>query len=895
MSNTKLSFKERLVAFMQKYGYLFPAFLIPALIMWLMYIAMEVYPFGNNSVLVLDLNAQYVFYFEELRDMVLEGRSMLYTWSRSLGGEFMGIYAYYLASPFSFLITLFSKDHITEGLLLIFLLKTGLMGATMAYYLHAVKSVKPLNILIFSTCYALSSYAITMAHNTMWIDCLILLPLVTLGIERLITKKQFKLFVFSLAMCLLTSFYIGYMVCIYVALYFFYYYLAHDNGSEANFYLEENHFAKSFLRIVGYSAIAIAISMIIVYPAYTALQFGKSTFSNTVYSFTQRFDLIDFFAKLLPGSYDTVRPEGLPFVYCGVVALILCALYFLTSRIRWQERLMSGTLLCLFVLFFDVNAIDIVWHGFQKPNWLNYRYSFMFIFLLLVMAFKAFNHLKHANYKNVAFIVAILAALTAVVQKQDLKWIDDFSCIWLTLLCLAVYCVVLYFEHRKLLRGAATVVLLVLVCVELFAASLMNTIALDKDVVISTRDSYNNFMEKTQPIVDYVKSYDTSPFYRMEKTFHRNTNDPLALGYYGISNSTSTLNKNVIELLHKLGYASSSHWSQYSGGTPVTDALLGIKYVIDNGQRHNSVHTEIGHDEAHGYYAYQNPYALSLVFAANEAINDFNLSDHESPFVVMNGIVSGLLGEETNVFEVVKVKNIKLNNLDAGFSSGHRNYKKIDESKAGSIVFSLEVKAGYPVYMTIPTDYPKECDYKVNGILKGKVMGNKSDCTLYLGTFDTDQTITVSLELGAKNTNTLYMRTAEQYFYSLDLPTFRQAFNTLAEGNMKITSFEDDYFEGTVYVPEGQSLLYTTIPYDEGWIVTIDGKEAPLLRTTDTFLAVEISQGDHEVSFLYRPTCYTVGGAISIFGLIAFAAAIVLDEWNKRREMRRWAEEHLIF
>ena len=218
----KTDLRTKVYDFWIRYRFLLTAFVLPALIMWMIYIAMEVYPFGTSSVLVLDLNGQYVYFFEDLRKKVLEGGSFLYTWTRSMGGEFMGIFAYYLASPFSFLIALFPENHITEGLLLIILLKTGSMGASMAYYLNESRPTKKLNILIFSTCYALSSYAVVMANNTMWIDNLILLPLVALGIERLITKKQFKLFVFSLSMALLTSFYIGYMTCIFVAIYFFY-------------------------------------------------------------------------------------------------------------------------------------------------------------------------------------------------------------------------------------------------------------------------------------------------------------------------------------------------------------------------------------------------------------------------------------------------------------------------------------------------------------------------------------------------------------------------------------------------------------------------------------------------------------------------------------------------
>ena len=890
----KKNLQARLYDFWANNKFLIVAFGIPTLIMWMIYIAMEAYPFGTSSVLVLDLNGQYVYFFEDLRKKVLEGGSFLYTWTRSMGGEFMGIYAYYLASPFTFLITLFSNNHITEGLLLIILLKTGCMGATMAYYLNESRPTKKLNIIIFSTCYALCSYAVVMAHNTMWIDNLILLPLVALGIEWLIKKREFKLFVVSLSLSLLTSFYIGYMTCIFVAIYFFYYYLAHDNHSENNFWLEDNHFWKSLLRIVVYSGIAIAIAMIIIYPAYTSLQFGKSTFSTTKYTFTQRFDFLDFFVKLFPGSYDTVRPEGLPFVYCGTIALILVPIYFITSRIRWQERMMSGVILSLLLVCFNINAIDIVWHGFQKPNWLNYRYSFMFTFLMLVMAYKAFAYLKHANYKHVVFVAGVFVVMLMFIQKQEYKWVGDFKCIWLSILCLGIFGVALWFEHAGKLHGTATAVIAILVCIELFTSGLLSTIALDDDVVISSRNSYNSYMQKVRPLVDWVKEYDDSPFYRMDKNFHRKTNDPMTLGFYGISNSTSTLNKPVINMLHRYGYASKSHWTEYRGGNPASDALLGIKYVISDKKIENQIWEELFHDTEHNYYIYKNPYALSLAFASNFDAANFEITDYESPFELVNALSSSIAGssDDIEIFKRLDLLDTEYKNISTGFTTNHRKYEKKDKGAAASIEYTVKIKGRVPAYMYIPTDYPREVNLKVNGSSMGTYFGNKTDCMVYLGIYEEDTEIKVTLDL---KDEPIYIRTGQQYFFYLDSELFKETYSEISEGNMEITLFEDDYIEGNVSVSEGQNLLYTSIVYDEGWIVTVDGEPKELVMTNDCMLAVEITEGEHEITFRYLPKCYTVGSKISLLGIGAFAAAIVFDEWKKRRELKLWAAKNNIF
>jgi uncharacterized membrane protein YfhO len=288
----------------------------------LIYLSRGHHPFGDGSVLTLDLNGQYVWFFEALRNFVRGDADLLYSFARQLGGEFMGIYAYYLASPLSFLVALFPKDRMLEALTALFMLKGALCGLTFGIYMHKTsKKPNKLAIVIFSASYALCSYAIIQQHNTMWIDAVMWLPLITLGIENLIKYGKFKLYVISLAIAVFSNYYIGYMICIYCAIYFCVYYFANAEKFRNNPMQERVHFLRSLGRMAGYSLLAIGIAAVIILGAYYSLNFGKTTFSDPFASsswesFGLKFDLIDFLYKLLPGSYDTVRPEGLPFVYC---------------------------------------------------------------------------------------------------------------------------------------------------------------------------------------------------------------------------------------------------------------------------------------------------------------------------------------------------------------------------------------------------------------------------------------------------------------------------------------------------------------------------------------------------------------------------------------------------
>lgn len=857
------------------------SFAIPFIIMFIIYICMEVWPFGSSSVLVLDLNGQYVSFYEELRRIITEGGSLMYSWNRALGGEFMGIYAYYIASPFAFLVVLFPKGMITEALLLIFLLKTGACGLTMAFYLDHTNRSNTLSTVIFSSMYALSAYAIVQQHNSMWIDSLIFFPILIYAIEQLITRKKILLYIITLAMIMLTHYYIGYMICIFTVIYFFYYYNVYDS-SAADVLHEKAHFFKSLGRIAIASLIAIGMAMIIILPAYYSLTFGKTTFSDPSWEFTQKFDFLDFFVKLFPGSYDTVRPEGLPFVYVGSLALILVPLYFMQSKIRAAERIGGGILLAILVVLFDGSTFDLIMHGFQKPNWLNYRYSFIFSFFLVVFSHRAFRYIKEVPFKEITAVCGILGILLLVIQKQDYEFLDDFTFVWYSFICLMLMIIGLYLVKTDKTRQFGSAVLAVFVCFELCVSGLFNTIALDEDVVYTDRTSYVNFSERVTPIVEMVQNSDDG-FYRMEKTVHRKSNDNMMLNMKGVSNSTSTLNTSIIDLLRDFGLLSKSHWSRYAGSTPLTDSLLGIKYIIG----------EL--DESYPYYeqiftydndlaAFRNPYARSVAYGVSDSIKDFDSEQYDTAFEFMNALVTDLLGadETIEIFRKVSVKT-DYTNCDIALTTGHRRIMPEDSSANACIIFTLKNTTDDEIFMYFPTTWPRECSVTVNGVDMGTVCGDTTDCIRSIGCFDTDEDeIIVKLTL---KEDKFYVKTGVSYFYSFDDELFIEVMEQLAGSDYLIDDFSDTHLSGSVSVLDGKTTLFTTIPYDAGWKVTVDGEPVETYKTLNSLLAVDLTPGEHRVEFRYMPREFVIGASCSIVCTLIYLGLILFHLLRKKKHL----------
>ena len=877
--------------------YLMAAFFLPLVLMYLIYVGMEVWPFGKNSVLVLDLNGQYVYYFEYFREIIHGDASLLYSWTRSLGGEFMGIFAYYLCSPFTLLVAFFPKEWMTEALLLLIIAKVGTCGACMAFYLKNSRKTSSYTAVLFGMMYALCAYGVIQSMNTMWIDAMYLLPIVLYGLEKMMHGGNPARYCIPLFVLFMTNYYIGFMTCIFLVLYFFYYFFSQND-------LTVGKFVKCGLKFALYSLLAAAIAAIVLIPAYYGLTFGKTTFQNTNYDFSQRFDFLDFLTKFLPASYDTVRPEGLPFVYSGLLTVLFAPLFFIAPGIKNREKVWSGIMVVALVMSMNSSTIDIFWHGLSKPNWLNYRYSFMLCFFLVMLAAQAYERFEavletklsaasdtpqgkllpgnRIAYKALLCVGMFLFAMIVMIQKEDYEYIDDLNCIWVSLAFLGGYLVCLHPISSGVKKTAGKAFLMVICAGELFAAGLSDMVSLDRDVVFSNRQPYADFMTRFRAVTEDILAEDDG-LYRMEKTVHRKVNDNMALGIRGISHSTSDLNAAVIGFLGELGYASRSHWSKYLGGTPVADSLLGMKYIIAE-EEVSALYDELALYEDEELFLYENPYALGIVNTVSSDLYDYDPEDTTTPFRRLNELVTLMLGEEETVelFKPIDIDDISYVNCDYGFTTGHKKYSPENPDRTASLTYTVTVPTTDQVYVYFPSDWAREVDLSLNGEDYGTYFGNETRRIVSLGTFLAGEPITLQLTLTEED---LYIGTGVDYFYYLDEALFAEIMPRLTEYAMDVTAWNDTRIEGTVVTDAEHDLIYTSIPYDEGWKVTLDGKEAEITEVCGALVAVDaagLDDGEHTVVFRYMPDCYVYALFISVGGLVLFVLCLVIRHlWHR--------------
>lgn len=878
-------FKERKI-------YLF-AFFIPAILLLVAYFCFGVYPFGDESVLVLDLNGQYVYYYEHLRDILHGNGSPFISWSRNLTGEFMGIYAYYLASPFALIVMLLPRSIITESLLIMQLCKVGTAGITFCFYLQKSRKAQPKTALIFSVMYALMAYMIVQLMNPMWLDGLIYLPLIARGIEKIIDENKMLYFVIPISLMFMANFYIGWMTAFFSILYFLYYYFsANEKG------IHFKSFIISGLKFALGGILSAACAAWILLPLYHSLQLGKLDFTDPSFEWKTQFDFIDFFKSLLPNMYDTCRNEGSPAVYCGVITIILVPLYFMNDKIKLKNKIGTGLLLLSVILSMYISNIDIAWHGFQIPNWLPYRYSFTFSFVMLIAAAEAFEKTEGITLKEIGGVMTGLIIYIFYIDKQDYESAGIITAIWYSVVFTAVYCLILYcYRNRKALTPGITAALCIFVSVEMFASTLYNLFAIDEDVNYSKHSGYNSYISLGRETVQSIYDEDDG-VYRIESDYHRTVNDAMALGSYGISHSSSTLNASSIQFLRKLGFSYGGHYIKYRGATYITDSIFGIKYVMERAEIKtdedgNTITPDIPEskhyddlvltrsNEKNEICVYENPYALPIAFMVDNAAENCHFSGTEYPFENQSKMLSSMLSdEEQEFFHRITIDEIKTENVKSSVYGSHARYTTVVEGENSQVEFFITAPNDSMIYMYLPSKYERRVNLWLNKEFLEYYFEGGNMTILPLGRFEAGEQISLITTIANDKNEVLFQ---DEEFVYFDEEKFATAIDELKQHPLEIESFKEDHIKGTITADE-DGIMFTSISNEPGWTVYVDGEEAEITELYDALIGVKLTAGTHTIEMKYFPPGLKTGIILTILGV--FAIVIIGVYENKRKAQK---------
>ncbi len=514
----------------QKYKCLINIILIALLIYIIQIIACKVYPFGDKSLIAGDIAGQYIPFWAYFKNCLLGNESTLYTFGKLLGGNMIGIWAYYLMSPYNIIFLLFPNKLIVESIIVVTGLKFISCSITMYVFLkNKIENKFILAILCLS--YAFCGYNIAFQMNLMWLDNIILLPLMILGAEKIVESNKYKMYVITLGLSLILNFYIGFATAIFTGLYFIYYNLLQK--------IEIKKILITFIKFAIYSLLGICLAAFILIPMIFVLKSGKgSSFAidfNT--AFTTNFNWINFFAKLLIGSVNNGElASGLPNIYTTLFTLVLVEVYFFNKNIPIKNKILSLVFILLIAFSFNIKILNLFLHGLKEPVGFPYRYSFVFSLLLIIIASQGLNKKQTINWKIMIPILIINIIVIMTLMKNQYTFITD-NMIKLSLIAITFYCIMLML-HLKFKNDIYITIITIISILEILANAIISFGNLNHDI----RNTFVDKMNVYEDAIQEIKKYDNT-FYRMEKTEGFFLNDSLLFNYNGMGHSSSTFDQ----------------------------------------------------------------------------------------------------------------------------------------------------------------------------------------------------------------------------------------------------------------------------------------------------------------------------------------------------------------
>lgn len=796
------------------------AFFVPILVLLVIFAARGIWPFGDECFLRLDMYHQYTPFMEEFRDKLRSGGSLLYTWDTGLGANFVALYAYYLASPLNWLVFLCPHGLVIEFVTAMVVLKTALSGLTFAWYLQRHTGRKRFGAGLFGVFYALSGFMCAYSWNIMWLDCIWLFPLIVLGLEELVREQKPFLYCITLGLSILSNYYISIMICIFLVIYFpIVCFLNYEN---------KRKLGESAAWFALFSLHAGALAAVLLLPEVMALQSTAAAESAFPKTFQSYFPVIDMLARHMCGVESETGLDHWPNIYCGTAVYIFFVLYLLDGKISRREKLAYCTLEVFFLASFSINFLNFIWHGFHYPNSLPARQSFIYIFILLLMCYEAFTHLRTMPAKNIGPAFAAAVCFVLLAQKLVTDDAFEFWVYYLALALLLLYTALLYLAKKEIKKEILYVAAVLLVIVETVAnTAIISVPTTSREAYVRQDDSVALLMEGRARGNEFV---------RVDYDDEQTKNYGAWSGYHSASVFSSLSGDDMSDFYKKVGCEGGINSYCTNGSTPLIDSLFSVRYtmkkrVSDNPNMHMV-------QEAGQLFLYENPFVLPIGFAVpDRLLNEWEPSETDP----------------------VKSQNDFAELLGAGMLLEAQPF----EENGTNLTFTADEGGEYYINVTNHT-------VKKASLLRMEFSDTLTNMTrgFLVETGYIPQGITVTLDTEEPQGEAL-----RGSVYRFNYDTLERIHNTLSPGGLKVTEWKDSRIKGDIRLEEEQTVFFS-IPYDEGWSVTIDGKSAIMDKVFGAFCGVKVPAGDHTLELRYMPDGLLAGLVISLMALGVLAAAL---------------------
>lgn len=841
----------------------FASAFVSALIMAALFAKIGVFPFGNLTLLMSDLDSIYAEFFSELRLVFLGKADPFYSFHAGIGMNTLAMYVFYCSSPFNLILAAIPEAYFLDGITLLTILKIAAAAFTMTFFLlRRCRNgmLRDFWAFLFGVCYALSAYAVGYSFSLIWLDGMIFLPLVTAAIDRLVAQDRIARLILAYALLFLSGFYIGYMAGLFSAIYFAARLIARPEAER----LRRSAF-RLCLKFVFAVLIAAAMNMALILPTAYVLANNMGLFGQSAPGFGVLFELIDLPWKAFNGAFDGYK-DSLPFLYAGLLPLLTAAVFFSSRSISAKRKAIGGFILLFLILAFHLAPLNFIWHAFDHPSWFPFRYAFVFPFALIWLAavgITARNGAADNTASGITFWAAGLIGYLVIMMKLAPERVGaEFFYRNLTLILLIGACVpaIRTAPDRGFLKFA-----LALIVIADLGFNAFSTLS-RYQAQYTIRGDYKRFRDRYD--LDLIERHPKNgEFYRIETDSVRTYNDGMALGIPGIGQFSSVSSVAQTALLKNLGYDCYATWCLYRGENPFADSLLGIRYLL--GDRNQKIYAPVSTTVG------ENRDAFPLVFWIGDP-SSFPIANADGPIRYHQSFAQAIDAEAGELYEAVSVPSGKAANLsrDASDPNGER-WLKIDSEAEAEMSYAIRLRQE-GIYLICLPNISLNYDVEINGEPKYSAL---ESVTPFLSAVSAEANETLTIDFHIKNTAE-YIDDVQ--IYRLNRTALSELSETVRESAPKFTFDGRRSFTIQLEAADTARTLMTTIPFDRGWNVTL-GNAAIEPIAVEGFLAVPIPAGRGGVLRLtFEPPLLWLGTVISLSGGLIFIIIAIVSAARRK-------------
>lgn len=860
------------------------SFTLPFIVLMIMFSLVRIFPFGNNSVTVNDANNQYIAILAYFRENIFHPQNLLYSFELNLGGQFFSVLTYYLLSPINLLSLLFPISKIPLFFELNTIFNACLTSLTMYVFLSRSKYTRQSNNginIVFSLCFALSSYFFLYNHCEMWFNVIAFFPLLILFLEEILEGKNSWKFGTLYVVMLLMNYYITFMITVFVVISYFVWAISTKN---IKIIIKRTR----TLALTGITA--FLLSSVSIIPSYLCQKLVKDQASfqinlHRIYYIKGLFNNLFFNINSAKGqiiSKDGIAFNHYPHVYMTFIITFVLVSFFFSKLIKKRSKLLAALIIGILFLFTWNQTLYFVWHGFTAPHGYPQRGTFIIDFVLVVIAG---NYIKHFNEKRESLKVPII--VTLILVGLNYLSVRNTTNLIINIVFLLLVVLILIVRKENCIKFLLPLVVI--------------------DIIFSNVSVFSKLSEQSTNIEAYAKGYNEmkqtlnkmskndKSFYRIGTADEMNPNDPLLYSYNGLSSYVSQQPTQLINFMSTVGYFQRTNpvyrWSSYNNGSTLAmDSLLGIKYYVGNNDSYaeniiksnnelrsissmsNGITTVNKPHKINDFDVFENKFDFPLAFPVNKSATekiDFQGLPTNDPFKYQNKVFKDLFG-------INKLYcNLKLDN------------RRISRT---SSCYTYEVSNSGIVYMYLPekklAKLP-ELSLYVNNKKIGNINSNYDSLNEGEGKNSKNGVISIGkFEKGERlNIKLVYKKNKAQLLSPVlaveNEDVVSQMSKAARTSNVKVKRISGNSIDIETNKEFNSNYLMLTIPYDKGWKITVNGKKETPQMLISTFMGIKLRKGTNKVELYYEVPGVKLSMMLFVLGVVLLLDNLVVKKRRK--------------